>query len=276
MDEDKHSPENKQHSANKTGQTHTASQAADEKQSPTLQQQLSDPDKSAMQRYQAVTLGTPSVLSLLKFELITLLVGSLPGALGLVLRKFLYPRILGSVGRNVVFGKGITLRHPSKIVIGNDVVIDDAAVLDAKGDTNKGIHIADGAFVSRNAILSCKNGDIEIGRGSVVGINNLVHAMEGSSVTVGEDVLIAAFVYLVGSGPYRTDALDVPFKKQGMIPQGGIVIGNNVWIGSGVHVLDGVSVGEGAILASQAVVNKPVKAFEVVGGVPARLIRRRN
>jgi len=244
--------------------------------SATLQEQLSDPDKSAMQRYQAVTLGNNSVFQLIKFELVTLLTAALPGALGLVTRKFLYPRILGSVGRNVVFGKGITLRHPQKIIIGDDVVIDDGAVLDAKGDSNAGIHIDSGAFISRNAILSCKNGDIRIGRGSVIGINNLVHAMEGSDVAIGDDVLVAAFVYIIGSGPYRTDQLDVPFKKQGMIAQGGVQIANNVWVGSGAHILDGVSVGEGAILASNSVVNKSVNACEVVGGVPARLIKTRG
>ena len=242
----------------------------------TLQAQLSDPGKSAMQRYQLVSLGTTSKFQLFKFELITLLAAGLPGALGLVTRKLLYPKILGTVGRNVVFGKGITLRHPQKIHIGDDVVIDDGAVLDAKGETNLGITIDSGAFISRNAVLSCKNGNIRVGRGSVIGINNLVHAMEGSDVTLGDDVLVAAFVYLVGSGPYRTERLDLPFKKQGMVPQGGVHIADNVWVGSGAQVLDGVSVGEGAILASNAVVNKSVNAFDVVGGVPARLIKSRK
>ena len=81
---------------------------ADAEPAATLQAQLSDPDKSAMQRYQLVTLGTTSKFQLFKFELITLLAAGLPGALGLVTRKFLYPKILGTVGRNVVFGKGIT------------------------------------------------------------------------------------------------------------------------------------------------------------------------
>lgn len=249
----------------------------DEKEpSETLQSQLSDTSKSAMQRYQAVTLGTGGTLQLLKFELITLLVSGLPGALGLVSRKFLYPGLLGSVGRNVVFGKGITLRHPHKIHIGDDVVIDDGAVLDAKGETNDGIRIGNGAFISRNVILSCKNGDIRIGDGSVIGINSLVHAMQGSDVTLGTDVLVAAFVYLVGSGPYRTEELDIPFKKQGMVAQGGVHIADNVWVGSGAQVLDGVNVGKGAIIASNALVNRRVEAYQVVGGVPARLIKTRE
>lgn len=242
----------------------------------TLQEQLNDPGKSALQRYQALAIGSDSLWVLFKFELITLLVGGLPGALGLLLRKRLYPLILGSVGRNVIFGRGITLRHAGKVHIGNDVVIDDNVVMDAKGESNRGIQLADGSFVSRNAVLSCKNGDITIGKGSVIGINNLIHAMEGSNVTLGDDVLVAAFVYLIGSGPYGTTALDVPFKKQGMIPQGGVSIADNVWIGSGVQVLDGVSVGYGAILASNAVVNRSVEDYAVMAGVPARKIKSRR
>ena len=63
----------------------------------------------------------------------------MPGALGLFLRSKLYPLMLGRVGRNVVFGVNVTLRHPHKIAIGDNVVIDDSCCLDAKGTDNTGI-----------------------------------------------------------------------------------------------------------------------------------------
>ena len=62
-----------------------------------------------------------------------------PGALGLFLRSKLYPLILGRVGRNVAFGCNVVLRHPHKIEIDDNVVIDDQCCLDAKGTTNRGI-----------------------------------------------------------------------------------------------------------------------------------------
>jgi phosphonate metabolism protein (transferase hexapeptide repeat family) len=55
----------------------------------------------------------------------------------------------------------------------------------------------------------------------------------------------------------------------------GVTLGHDVWIGHGAVILPGVSVGTGAIVAAGAVVTKPVGDYEIVGGVPAKVIRRR-
>lgn len=242
----------------------------------TLHEQLTDSNKSAMQRYQALALGTDSVWYLVKYELIMLFASWVPGAFGLLLRKFLYPRILGKVGANVVFGQGVAIRHGLKISIGDNVIVDDGAVLDAKGGTNTGISIGDNTIISRNAVLSCKNGNITIGRDCTIGISTLIHALEGSDVTIGAQVLIGAFCYFIGSGPYVSDNLDLPFKQQGMQPQGGIKVADNVWFGSHIQVLDGVSIGTGAIVGASSLVNKDVAEMDVVAGVPARVIKSRR
>ncbi len=54
-----------------------------------------------------------------------------------------------------------------------------------------------------------------------------------------------------------------------------VTIGNDVWIGHGAIVMPGVTVGDGAVIGSAAVVTKDVDAYTIVGGVPARVIRRR-
>lgn len=58
-------------------------------------------------------------------------------------------------------------------------------------------------------------------------------------------------------------------------PKRRIIIGNDVWIGDNVLVNSGVTIGNGAIIAAGAVVGKDVGDYEIVGGVPAKLIRRR-
>lgn len=242
----------------------------------TLQEQLNDPNKSTIERYQDLALGTNSWWYLIKFELIMLFTSWVPGALGLALRKMFYPRILGRVGSGVVFGQGVAIRHGQKIHLGDGVVVDDGAVLDAKGGANKGISVGDETIVSRNVVLSCKNGDLNVGAGCTIGINSVVHAMEGSDVSIGDGVLIGAFSYFIGSGPYRTDDLELPFKKQGIEPKGGIQVADNVWFGSNVQILDGVSIGTGSIIGSSSVVNKSVADYDVVAGVPIKVLKNRR
>ena len=57
--------------------------------------------------------------------------------------------------------------------------------------------------------------------------------------------------------------------------KGDIVIGNDVWIGYEAVILSGVTVGDGAIIGARAVVTKDVPPYTIVGGIPARYIRRR-
>lgn len=57
--------------------------------------------------------------------------------------------------------------------------------------------------------------------------------------------------------------------------KGNIVIGNDVWIGYEAVILAGVTIGDGAIIGTRAVVTKDVPPYTVVGGVPAKLIKRR-
>lgn len=242
----------------------------------TLHEQLVDSNKSAFQRYQDLALGTNSLWYLIKYELILLFASWVPGALGLLLRKKLYPSLLGSVGKNAIFGQGVTLRHPLKIHLGDNVVIDDYATLDAKGTDNKGIKIGDDVIVSRDVVFSCKNGNLTVGSGCTFGLNTLVQAIDGSDVDIGNDVLVAAFVYIIGCGPYGTDQLDVPFKKQGIVSKGGIRISDNVWIGSGSQLMDGIEIGTGSIIASNSVVNKSIVSYAVSAGMPAKVIKMRE
>lgn len=57
--------------------------------------------------------------------------------------------------------------------------------------------------------------------------------------------------------------------------KGDIIIGNDVWIGYEAVILSGVQIGDGAIIGARAVVTKDIPAYTIVGGVPAKEIRKR-
>jgi acetyltransferase-like isoleucine patch superfamily enzyme len=236
------------------------------------QEQLFAPGASARRKYAALVVGRPGLAALLKYELVVMLAQSCPGALGLAMRKLLYPRLLGHCGRNVVFGQNVVLRHPHKIHIGHDVVIDDNCLLDAKGESNRGIRIGSGVFVGRNTILSCKNGDIEIGDGANIGFN--CELFSASRVEIGPSVLMAAYCYLIG-GDHSYGDPDVPVLDQARTSRG-IAVGAGAWLGAGATVFDGVTIGERGVVGAGAVVNRDVGAREVVVGVPARVLQRRG
>src|SRR5581483_5241575 len=79
-----------------------------------MQGALFDDRRSALARYRDLFVGEPGVWPLLRYEAVLLLASWVPGALGLLLRRWLYPRLLGACGRNVSFGVNVTLRHPRK------------------------------------------------------------------------------------------------------------------------------------------------------------------
>lgn len=236
------------------------------------QKELFNQKKSKAQKYQEIFLGEKGFAKMLKYELVVTLFGWLPGALGIFLRSIFYPFILGSVGRGVAFGANLAIRHPKKIHIGNNVVIDDNCVLDAKGATNRGIRIGNGVFIGRGTILTCHNGDIVLEDNVNIGFNCVISSL--SSIVIKKNHLMAAFCYLVG-GDHDSDRTDIPVLFQGRSSKG-IMVKENVWLGAGVTILDGTTVGRDSIIGAGAVVNKDVPDFAIAAGLPAKFLYDRR
>ena len=236
------------------------------------QEQLFAPGTSARQKYAALVVGRPGLGALLKYEIVVLLSQARAGALGLALRKALYPLLLGSCGRNVVFGQNVVVRHPHKIHIGDNVVVDDNCLLDAKGESNRGIRIGSGVFIGRNSILSCKNGDIELADGANIGFN--CEVFSASRVKIGAGVLMAAYSYVIGGDHDFSD----PSASVLAQPRtsAGVDVGAGAWIGAGAKILDGVTIGERAIVGAAAVVRDDVPPLAVSVGIPARVVSHRG
>ena len=238
---------------------------------PRAQDQLFGGNRSAREKYSALVVGRPGWSALIHYELVQLWSQHVPGALGLALRKQLYPSLLGACGRNVVFGQNVVIRHPHKLRIGDDVVIDDNCLVDAKGDGNAGITIGSGVFIGRNSILSCKNGDIEIGDGANIGFN--CEVFSASRVVIGPDALLAAYCYVIG-GDHDFSDPSLAVVAQGR-RSAGIMIGAGAWLGAGAKILDGVTIGDRAIVGAGAVVREAVPGGAIAVGIPARIVGQR-
>ena len=237
-----------------------------------IQKELFNERKSKRQRYAELVVGEPGLWALVRYETIVTLCAWVPGALGLALRSVLYRRLLGKAGRNVTFGANVVLRHPKKIRIGDNVVVDDNCCLDAKGTDNEGISLGNGVFLGRNTILSCKNGDIVIEDEANLGFN--IEVFSASRVRIGRKVLVAAYTYLVG-GDHLYDRVDVPVLDQGRTARG-IDVGDHVWLGAHVVVTDGSRIGRDAIVGAGAVVVGEVPEFAIATGIPAMVVRDRR
>lgn len=110
----------------------------------------------------------------------------------------------------------------------------------------------------------------------------------GRNITVGRDVFINAGCHFqdhggvtIGDGCQIGHNVVFATLNHGLSPEdrqntypAPIVLGRNVWVGSNATILQGVIIGDNAVIAAGAVVTKDVEPATVVGGVPAKVIRR--
>ncbi len=230
-----------------------------------------DPKTSGFAKYRMLCYGTQSIPSIIYSEILTLLLCGLPGALGLLLRQTFYPTLFTNIGHKTYFGRNLTLRHAHKISVGSNVVFDENCMIDAKGDSNRGIIIEDDVFIGRNTIIYCKGGDITIKKGTNISAN--CEIFSSNDLTIGPGTMIGAYSYFLSGGEYDASS-PVPYAEQsGMETSGPLAIGSNCWFGARVTVLDAANVGDNCVIGAGAVVNKPIPENSIAVGVPAKVIK---
>ena len=104
--------------------------------------------------------------------------------------------------------------------------------------------------------------------GKNVFVNSCCHFQDQGGIKIGDGVFIGHNVVLA---TVNHDLEPKNNRKNSYKP---IVIENNVWIGSNATILQGVTIGEWSVVAASAVVTKNVEPFRVVGGIPAKFIKK--
>ena len=243
-------------------------------QQPGLHRKVFDPNKSASQLYKEMTVGDKGWGSWLYYELVMLIFGLLPGALGLALRRIFFKPLFGRVGRNVIFGRNMNIRQPHKIKIGDNVIIDDDCTLDGKGERNQGIDIGDYVTIGRFSSLVCKDADISIGSHVNIGTNVKIIAANQGKIEIGNSIDIGSGCHFSGGSYDYSDADQLPSTQR--IETKGIYLEDLAWIGAGVIILDGVRIGTKSIVGAGAVVTADIPKRSIASGVPAKVKRSRE
>lgn len=229
--------------------------------------------KSALRRYAELVIGDFSLPRLIKYELITMLFGPLPGALGLLLRRYFYRALFREVGRGTVFGRNVTVRHGHRISLGEGVIIDDDCLLDGRGSGEEGLRVGDETIINRHSALQCKVGPIHIGAGVDVGAGSTLVSQGGveigDMVAVGGGCKIGGGVLQLESTDDEADSTepdrhDFVNRGQRRYSRGPVRIGSRAVLGRGVIVMDAVRIGEDAMVSAGMVVREDVPADNVL------------
>ena len=128
----------------------------------------------------------------------------------------------------------------------------------------------------KNVIIKnkCYFGDgsrLTIGNRSQLGQN----ARLGGLISIGDDVLMGPDVIMMATS-HSFNRIDIPINQQGAEEEKPIVIGDDVWIGTRVIILPNVKIGSHSIIAAGAIVTKSCEPYSIIGGIPAKLLKRRN
>lgn len=130
---------------------------------------------------------------------------------------------------------------------------------------------------------------INVGRYTYGHTNSIVHSWdENTKVIIGNFCSLGSEIEFFLGGNHRTDWITTfpfghihtdifnTFNGNGHpATKGNIVIGNDVWIGMGSKIMSGVIIGDGAVIAANSVVTKNVEPYTLVGGNPAKFIKKR-
>lgn len=198
--------------------------------------------------------------------------GWMPSLIGIGARALLYRSLLDLRG-TVAIESGVRLRFMRNIRLGRGVYLDQRCYLHA---CPGGIEIGDATLVMHGAILHVYNfrnlpkSRIKIGNEGLIGEYTVIRGQGG--VEIGDRVYTSPSVQILAVNHVFEDP-SRPFVEQGITAQG-IRIEDDVWIGAGAIITDGVRVGCGAVIAAGAVVVDHVEPHTLVGGVPARLLRK--
>ena len=196
-----------------------------------------------------------------------------------------------SIGNNVCIGDNIKIYKSTQIgnnirimkeveiqrnaLIGDNVIIGKGAYIGVNASIRNAI-IGDYTGIERNVFFTgVGSGKIRIGKESYIGINDILDWSD--NITIGDYVHIAGpstGLWTHTSVPMCLNSIPLSQKGKKYRPTAPIVVEDNVYIGGNCTIYPGVTIHHHSIILPNSAVSKDVAPFSMVGGCPARAIKK--
>lgn len=167
----------------------------------------------------------------------------------------LFYRFYG-LGWPVGFGTGVSIRNAKFISLGNNVFIDNNAVLQLSDEHTK--------YGSDTPKLEIED-KVTIGLGTMISAAN--------HILIKKNVLISQHCF-IGDHDHEYKDINTPIRYQGLKNVRPVVINEGAWIGANVTVCSGVTIGRNSVIGANSVVKEDIPDYTVAVGTPAKIIKR--
>lgn len=186
--------------------------------------------------------------------------------------KFL---LFGKSPKWMICGKNVKMHFTHKIKWGQFLKLGDGVCISAL--STSGVRLGSNVSIgSYSQLITSTTYDLP-GKGikieDNVGIGEFAYLGGAGGLHIERDCIIGQYFSCHPENHHYNDPSQL-IRKQG-VKREGIRIADNCWIGSKVTILDGVTIGQGSVIAAGAVVTKSFPENSIIGGVPAKMIKRR-
>lgn len=176
------------------------------------------------------------------------------------IKWFIDKKKLKKIGENSYIGKNYVILNLNHVEIGdNFYAADNFKIRTWEKHNNKEtdfipkVKIGDNVMFNENCYISC-----------------LDEIVIGNNCLFGDNVFITDNYH----GNSKRECLEIPPIERNLETKGKTVIGKNVWCGRNVSILSGISIGNNVIIGANAVVTHSFEDNVVIGGVPAKIIKK--
>lgn len=192
----------------------------------------------------------------------------------LVNRFFMLTRGIVFLRKKVFLGSSCKILNKKNFEFGRSVTIDKNTVLDGYAKNKiilgDGVKIGAYSFLTTTSHLSKYGIGLKMGNNSAIG--DYTHFGASGGIEIGNDVIMGSYISFHSENHNFSDNKKL-IREQGVTSKG-IKLGNNIWVGAKVTFLDGSQIGNNCVVAAGAVVNAVFPDNVVIGGVPAKILKK--